>query len=405
MGGAGAPPGCLIPGKSRAVQGAPRRSVPQGESGQLTATRSPSDPSGREHTPPKARLAARPTMADHRRLLRPAALDRAPGGMNRRPRYKETLPSECFIKHKHRLTLPTTLNSRRWIFVRKGLDDFRKGCLPCEGLITQGPQEGLLPKIYHRAPRPAPKKRRNKLPKEAALLSKLSPAQGARKAFLADVEAQLTPHPLALYPNLGEDLPVELLLKVLEVLDPDRKLEDAWAYCQGIRKRVKEPTKLLKKRSTQVYVGPPRKMPVSYAGQWHYEEKKPNEADLLHEDGPVLHENVRRGVSDFCNWATTFNPYKPKRVKMRYGAWYLNTKLWKKQRADEPLVDPKVSHKGQDENFKKELQEQEELLADLPGTVAFKDFILSRGYKMPSFLEKIYIKKKCKCECNKTSIK
>lgn len=43
---------------------------------------------------------------------------------------------------------------------------------------------------------------------------------------------------------------------------------------------------------------------------------------------------------------------------MRYGAWYLNTKLWKKQRADEPLVDPKVSHKGQDENFKKELQEQ-----------------------------------------------
>lgn len=27
---------------------------------------------------------------------------------------------------------------------------------------------------------------------------------------------------------------------------------------------------------------------------------------------------------------------------------------------------------------------QEELLADLPGTVAFKDFVLSRGYKMPS---------------------
>lgn len=43
---------------------------------------------------------------------------------------------------------------------------------------------------------------------------------------------------------------------------------------------------------------------------------------------------------------------------MRYGAWYLNTKLWKKQRADEPLVDPKVSCKAQEENFKKELQEQ-----------------------------------------------
>lgn len=43
---------------------------------------------------------------------------------------------------------------------------------------------------------------------------------------------------------------------------------------------------------------------------------------------------------------------------MRYGAWYLNTKLWKKQRADEPLVDPKVSCKAQDENFKTEMQEQ-----------------------------------------------
>lgn len=43
---------------------------------------------------------------------------------------------------------------------------------------------------------------------------------------------------------------------------------------------------------------------------------------------------------------------------MRYGAWYLDTKLWKKQRADEPLVDPEVSCKAQDENFKKELQEQ-----------------------------------------------
>lgn len=43
---------------------------------------------------------------------------------------------------------------------------------------------------------------------------------------------------------------------------------------------------------------------------------------------------------------------------MRYGAWYLNTKLWKKQRADEPLVDPKVSRKAQEEKFKKELQEQ-----------------------------------------------
>uniref|UniRef100_A0A8C6BZM2 Protein FAM47E n=1 Tax=Monodon monoceros TaxID=40151 RepID=A0A8C6BZM2_MONMO len=121
---------------------------------------------------------------------------------------------------------------------------------------------------------------------------------------------------------------------------------------------MKEPTKLLKKRSTQVFLGHPKKTPVSHPGQWLYEEKKPSETDLLCNDGPLLHENVRKGVSDFCSWPTKFNPYKPKWVKMRYGAWYLNTKLWKKQRADEPLVDPKVLRKAQDENMKKELWEQ-----------------------------------------------
>uniref|UniRef100_A0A8C3X4F6 Protein FAM47E n=1 Tax=Catagonus wagneri TaxID=51154 RepID=A0A8C3X4F6_9CETA len=153
-------------------------------------------------------------------------------------------------------------------------------------------------------------------------------------------------------------MPAELLLKVLEVLDPDKKLEDTWAYCQGNGKRTKESTKHLKKESTQVYLVPLKKTAVSHPGQWLYEEKKPREIALPHKTGPLLHENVCRGVSDFCNWAANFNSRKPKSVKMRYGAWYLNTKLWKKQRADEPLVDPRVLRKAQDENLAKELREQ-----------------------------------------------
>uniref|UniRef100_A0A8D1D5I7 Family with sequence similarity 47 member E n=1 Tax=Sus scrofa TaxID=9823 RepID=A0A8D1D5I7_PIG len=369
-------------------------------------------------------------------------------------RYTENLASKCFPKHKGGPPGPTSLSSRRWRFVTTELDDFREGCPPCRGLITQGLDKGFFPPIYHRAPRPAGKRRQNSLRREAALGSRLSPARQARKAFLADVEAQLSPHPLALYPDLEEDLPAELLLKVLDVLDPDRKLEDTWASCQGIRKRPKENTKHLKKRSSQVYLEPLKKTPVSHPRQWLYEEKKPSEIDSLHKMGPLLHENVRRGVSDFCNWAADFgspsideefilkqfdidsqskpsynvlhavrpnpvplelkkrmglnklqgpqffqkldyeqrlqkpqNSHKPKWVKMRYGAWYLNTKLWKKQRADEPLVDPKVLGRAQDENLAKELREQEELLADLCGTVAFKDFILSRGYRMPRVSE------------------
>uniref|UniRef100_A0A8C8ZKL8 Family with sequence similarity 47, member E n=1 Tax=Prolemur simus TaxID=1328070 RepID=A0A8C8ZKL8_PROSS len=121
---------------------------------------------------------------------------------------------------------------------------------------------------------------------------------------------------------------------------------------------------LFRKSSTQVHLGLPKKIAVSHSGQWLYEEK-PRKMDLLHEDGPLLYENVRRGVRDFCSWATALNPYKPQRVKMRYGAWYLDTKLWRRQRADEPLVDPKVSHKAQDENFKKGLQEQVCIYAEI----------------------------------------
>uniref|UniRef100_A0A8C6C7I1 Protein FAM47E n=1 Tax=Monodon monoceros TaxID=40151 RepID=A0A8C6C7I1_MONMO len=173
---------------------------------------------------------------------------------------------------------------------------------------------------------------------------------------------------------------------------------------------MKEPTKLLKKRSTQVFLGHPKKTPVSHPGQWLYEEKKPSETDLLCNDGPLLHENGGLNIDEEfilkqfdidCQSKPSYNvlhamrpsqvplelkkriglnklqepqffqklhseqrlqkpqnPYKPKWVKMRYGAWYLNTKLWKKQRADEPLVDPKVLRKAQDENMKKELWEQ-----------------------------------------------
>ncbi|XP_006143025.1 protein FAM47E isoform X2 [Tupaia chinensis] len=419
-------------------------------------------------------------MEDHRQLFPPCTLAPGPEGLNCRPcgdqppsslplppspvvrmtstpspGNRENPPFTCFTKPTKRLKVSLSLNSRRWVFVRKGLDDFRTGCPPCEGLITRGPEEVCLPR------RRAPERGQKQLALGAALCSKLSPAQRARKAFVEDVEAQLAPHPLALYPNLEEAMPVQLLLQVLEVLDPARKLEDAWAYCQDARKGAQEPTKLLQKRPTQAHLGLPKKT-VSHSRQWCYKEKS-NKMDLLRGNGPPLHEDVRKGVSDFCSWVTTIgsadigedfilqqfdvdyhskpscdvlpatrlnqvppemrhsvglndlqgptffqkldherkvqkpqNPDKPKYVKMRYGAWYLSTKLWKKQRADEPLVDPKVSHNARDEDFKKELQKQEELLADLHGTAAFKDFILSRGYRMPKFLEKMSTRKACK---------
>ncbi|XP_049645832.1 protein FAM47E [Suncus etruscus] len=374
-------------------------------------------------------------------------------------RYQESLPCRSFTKCGSRKHLDS-LNSQNWFFVTRGLDNFRKGYPRGLSLITRGLEEGFLPQL-------APKKRQNLQPKETTALPRVPAIQQEPKSLFTHVEAQLRQHLLALYVNVEEDMPGELLLKVLEVLDPDRKLEDSWASCQDISQRRKEPTKVSKQDSILINPENTEKTSVFHSGQWLYKEKT-NEMDLLQEDRPLLPEKIRKGVSDFCNWANTFgglnideefilkqfdvdyqnetssdvchmttlnqvplmlrknvglnkmqkpkfcqkpdsepksqNICKSKWIKMNYGAWYLNTKLWRKHRADESLIDLKVLRKAQDENVKKELQKEEKLLGDLHGTVAFKEFIQSRGFRMPKFLEKVEIRKGSK-KCNKTPLK
>uniref|UniRef100_A0A4W2G8P5 Protein FAM47E-like n=1 Tax=Bos indicus x Bos taurus TaxID=30522 RepID=A0A4W2G8P5_BOBOX len=394
----------------------------------------------------------------------PGLLEPMPLGMNCKPWYKDKLPSKCFAKHKKALLkFPTYLDSRQWVFVKEGLDDFRKGCPPCKDLITRGPNEGFLPVIAHRVPQHAPPKK--KLPAEAEVFSTLSSAQQARKAFVEEIEAHLTRHPLALCPKLKEDLPADLLLKVLEVLDPDRKLEDLWAYCLGPKRKKKYPKKLRKKSPAMVQLEPVKEAPVSHPANLYYEDEKSSRKESLTDSS----SNVPKGIQKFCKWVSTFgdlrideqfimklcevgcdcppthdkarmkkisqvsskvrfgirigkmeaknfsmeepnwerklqkphNPYKPDWVKIRYGAWYLQPKLWKKLINDEPLIDPKALLGGG--IFGRKFPEQD-ILEDLYGTIAFKDFILSKGYRMPDILERLFTRKGWKYDSVKTPI-
>ncbi|XP_053434965.1 protein FAM47E-like [Nycticebus coucang] len=406
-------------------------------------------------------------MMEQTKVFRPWVLQPMPLGMNCKPWYLDKLPSKCLAKHKNRIMkFPTSLNSQQWVFVKEGLDDFRKGCLPCEGLITRGPKESFLPMISHKCLRPAPKTSQRKLSKDFSLFSTLSQSQLARKAFVEDMEAHLTQHPLASYPNL-EDLPADLLLKVLQVLDSERELEDAWAYCEGDRERTREPMKLCKHRYRKAFLGPP-KTPVTYPEDLTEEEETSSSKDELPESPPTT-TYIPSGIHDFCKWVATFgdgdlgideefvmkqfeikredcksnyedlqrktlnevcsdlkfsvglskmeeikfsiekldierklqkppNPYKPKWVKMRYGAWYLKPKLWKKLINDEPLIDPKVILEAEARLSKPDI------LDDLYGTIAFKDFIMSKGYRMPGFLEKLFHRKGWTYESVKTPI-
>lgn len=119
------------------------------------------------------------------------------------PRYFENLPSKRLPKSSR-----LTLNSPHWVFVKEGLDDFRKDRPP-----HQGPKDAFLPLIHHGAPNATPKRRQSRLPTGTTLLSKLSKAG---KTFLEEVEAKDDVlHPLALYPQIKEALPAEVMCLVL----------------------------------------------------------------------------------------------------------------------------------------------------------------------------------------------
>uniref|UniRef100_L7N1I1 Protein FAM47E n=1 Tax=Myotis lucifugus TaxID=59463 RepID=L7N1I1_MYOLU len=401
-------------------------------------------------------------------LLGPGPLEPLPLGMKCKPWFKDRdkLPS-CYLSRQNNKLgkCPTSMDSRRWVFVKEGVDDFRTGCPSTEDVITRGPREGFLPIIAHRIPRPPPKKFHRQPPK-ADLCSKLSLAQQARKPC-RDIEASLTQHPLADCPNLEEDLPPDLLLKVLEVLDPDRELEDTWAYCEGTKERKKAPTHLCEEHPEEVNLEPPQAVNLEPPEALNLE---PPQAVNLESPFPVF-QKARRTIREFCRWINdkfgdigideesimkkfeidfegplTHNtvkikkinqlpstirpckqldeikqrkfslqeddwerklrkrqdPYKPKREKIRYGAWYLDPKCWKKLVNDQPFPNPKAVHDREYWTYRRHLEP--DVIDELYGPIAFKDFIVSKGYKMPGVIEKMFLRKGWKYESVNTPI-
>ncbi|XP_060543006.1 protein FAM47E-like isoform X1 [Pantherophis guttatus] len=72
--------------------------------------------------------------------------------------------------------------------------------------------------------------------------------------------------------------------------------------------------------------------------------------------------------------------------KIRYGAWYLDPKTWKKQNVNEPLENPKESSL---KNSRRLLSEEDAKLIHLHGTHAFQEFLVQKGYRIPEFLQQM----------------
>ncbi|CAO2623940.1 Putative protein FAM47D [Lemmus lemmus] len=376
-----------------------------------------------------------------------------PPGMTSKPWFKDKLPSKCLAKHKQeQLKFPTSLDGRHWVFMKEGIDDFRKGCPPCHGMILRGPKDGFLPTISHRV-----RHRSRKCPKkpcqDLSLFSSLSLAQQARQFFVQRTEESLRQHPLAFWP-LEEGISEDLLFDVLEVLDPDQKLEEKWYYCEGHGKLMNLATAAEKCPKKNIDLDPPKFPGARKYGVLH--ENKPKKPKKQDSGESLYYRYIPKGVYKFCEWVNSFgdldideefmmkqfdigyeckpvyedsgikkisllpsdlrycrrlskvkeirfsiqeanferklrkpeDPYKSTRDKIRYGAWYLKPDLWRKLVNDEPLMDPE---------YLLELQGgrpgKADIIEDLYGTIAFKDFIISKGYNMPGILEKLFMRK------------
>nr|XP_048703387.1 protein FAM47B-like isoform X1 [Caretta caretta] len=94
---------------------------------------------------------------------------------------------------------------------------------------------------------------------------------------------------------------------------------------------------------------------------------------------------VKSPLRTRCHPCLAKDPSQPKWEKIRYGAWYLEPKTWRKQRANEPLEDPNTAVDAF-QNLRNQFGEKEAELMQLHGTHAFKEFLERKGYRKPEFL-------------------
>jgi len=81
--------------------------------------------------------------------------------------------------------------------------------------------------------------------------------------------------------------------------------------------------------------------------------------------------------------------YVPSWTKMKYGAWYLEPKLWKARPAGDLLQDPKELERKKISETREKSKELDMILGTSHGSVAFRKFIEKKGARKPVFAESI----------------
>ncbi|XP_012789075.1 protein FAM47A-like [Sorex araneus] len=405
---------------------------------------------------------------DKKWLFGPGQLEPMPLGMNCKPWFEERLPSKCLAKHKNvPLKLRSSLNSRRWVFIQEGLDDFRNGCRPCDNIIIRHPKDSFLPRISPKVLKPVrPPKSPNILPEEPRL--RLVPSGQSLSKVLEEIRIKVSPPKppseetivtkqyFTIYPQLEdeEEEMEEMLLSVIQGPYLQEKLKrSTLPWMEPLTQPELRRKSFPRAHPVEVFVTMLKKISDTREME-EEEERKKKKAKKKSPKASERREplrNVPKVVREFCAWAIGLgeedvteayvmklfdisreykpvyqtvrirtigqvpvqlrynkalnekqaaefsveeinwerilkkppDPYKPIPMKIRYGAWYLKPYLWTKLVNDEPLLEPAVQRL-------RKRRPIPDILEDLYGTIAFKDYILSHDLEMPWILEKLF---------------
>ncbi|KAJ1206379.1 hypothetical protein NDU88_001784 [Pleurodeles waltl] len=402
------------------------------------------------------------------------------GQYNQQPWYKERVTTK-YLKDPHtKRNLSGSLNGSRWRFLDPAVDDFRDGYPPQSSGLSPLQMKDTSP-IIHNLHEPSgareQKRPRKRFTKDQAVFSKLLPLQQARREYIDEIEYGLTQHPLALYPHLEDGIPPELFEDIVDILDPDMRLNSESESCITpveeqvykcyIPEKEQHDQQSLKTRDLSTRQSAmSRDSKLKNAYKWIFAHDDVVQEDMtckrMQNVTPHIPEHVKEATKDFCNWikslggdsynideSTIFSlfasgfdtkpalsvpihvvelnnvpaelrrsvgasqphsalkttqasdqewqpkdsTYHPSWVKIKYGAWYLKPKLWRKLQANEPLRDPRDEEDTMSPASRIRLNQQDAELMELHGTAAFKEFIESKGYRNPEFLTKILAKK------------
>ncbi|XP_032042109.1 protein FAM47E-like [Aythya fuligula] len=307
-----------------------------------------------------------------------------------------------------RLRFSDSLNGQRWIFLRKGLDDFRDGFPPSsDNMIVYGkkrPVSIIMKNSTGNSTYTAPGKKSKKCTKTQIYLSKLSPLQQARRDYVAQIEHCLKRHPTVLYPRLEKSSSPKLFEEVAGVPGPEILFKSKAGY-NDYQRETQTPQEVQDHmEDKQMKGGRNCSIDEDALQSLLHSSSEYKEAGLLTPfcavklDGQAeqlrkqeispLKIAVRSSHHLGCLPCQVKVLHQPKREKIRYGAWYLDPKTWRKEIVNKPLEASEEAI-NRIRNAKHHLSEKEMEVAQLHCTQAFKEFLERKGYQKPRFLLKM----------------